>query len=98
MRPKRGKGWLWGAALGSGLGIVGLAWWMASLPRSQLARDIERSIEVHQETYIGDLSSQVFHRPTCPIAASLPRSYRVLFRSRRAASERGFSPCPRCFP
>ncbi len=63
-----------------------------------LAQDVQRTIERHQLSYIGDLSSQVFHRKECPLAAQIPRRFRVMFFSRRAALEMKFSPCHYCRP
>ncbi len=63
-----------------------------------LAQDVQRTIERHQISYIGDLSSQVFHRKECPLAAQIPRRFRVMFFSRRTALEMKFSPCHHCWP
>ncbi len=63
-----------------------------------LAHDVQRVIERHQVSYVGDLSSQTFHRKDCPLAAQIPRRFRVMFYSRRAALEMKFNPCHHCRP
>lgn len=62
------------------------------------AQDVQSVIERHQISYIGDTTSQVFHRKGCPLANQIPRRFRVMFFSRRAALEMKFNPCPHCQP
>lgn len=61
-------------------------------------QDIQSVIERHQISYIGDMTSQVFHRKGCPLAAQIPHRFRVMFFSRWAALEMKFTPCPHCQP
>lgn len=46
---------------------------------------------------IGNTSSRVFHRATCPIVAKIAAGNRVTFRSARAASTAGYRPGRDCF-
>ncbi len=64
----------------------------------RLEADVQAVIERHQLTYIGDLSNQVFHRKDCPLAASIPKRFQVMFYLRRAALEMRFTPCHHCRP
>ncbi|MFA0772366.1 MAG: hypothetical protein PVTTEEND_000256 [Candidatus Fervidibacter sp.] len=64
----------------------------------ELTLSVQRTIERHQLKYFGDLTSRQFHRPDCPAVATIPTRFRVLFLSRRAALEMGFSPCAQCLP
>lgn len=63
-----------------------------------LSQDVQAVIERHQISYIGDMTSQAFHRKSCPLASQIPRRFRVMFFSRRAALEMKFNPCPHCQP
>jgi len=62
------------------------------------AQDVQAVIERHQISYIGDMTSQVFHRKDCPLAVQIPQRFKVMFFSRRAALEMRFNPCPYCRP
>ena len=47
-------------------------------------------------TYIGNINSQVFHKPTCN---SLPaEKNQIQFASREEATSAGYTPCGRCKP
>ncbi|MGQ9461925.1 MAG: hypothetical protein ACUVTP_03590 [Candidatus Fervidibacter sp.] len=62
------------------------------------AQDVQSAIERHQISYIGDMTSQVFHRKSCPLANQIHPRFKVMFFSRRAALEMKFNPCPYCQP
>ena len=49
-----------------------------------------------EASYIGNLNSHKFHRPTC---GTLPQEQnRIYFNSRETAVAQGYSPCGRCHP
>lgn len=77
--------------------MVWLLAWQFPL-KDELAQGVMRTIEMHQYRYVGDLSSGLFHRQTCPSVNSIAKQHRVTLFDRQTAWERGFSPCPRCQP
>ncbi len=61
-----------------------------------VGRDEAEAQEAEEQSYIGNLNSQVFHRESC---TGLPAEHnRVYFDSRDAAVAAGYSPCGRCDP
>ena len=48
--------------------------------------------------YIGNKSSRVFHRPSCPYGQKISGRNRIIFRSRKDAIDIGYTPCRQCRP
>jgi len=71
-----------------------------AIPLVHTAAEVSESAYISQPTtdaeYIGNVNSQIFHRPTC---RTLPaQRNRVLFSTRQEAIDAGHRPCRNCSP
>ncbi|MCS7263434.1 MAG: hypothetical protein NZ805_01225 [Armatimonadetes bacterium] len=98
MRQRQWHWFAWIAAFTIGVFVFKLAFEHSLSAHDPLAEDVQAVIERHQISYIGDITSQVFHRKDCPIASQIPNRFQVMFFYRRAALEMKFNPCPYCRP
>lgn len=96
----KGQGWKVVAWVAAFLAAAETLWLVARYPTGSDAfrQEVQQVIERHQARYLGDLTTRQFHRLNCKEAAAIPDLARVLFLSRKAALEMGFTPCPQCRP
>jgi hypothetical protein len=61
----------------------------------------ERTARVYSSwrlNYVGDVTTGVFHKRSCPYASQIKKGNRAFFKTRDKAISAGFTPCPVCKP
>lgn len=64
-------------------------------------RIAERTAQIYSSwrlNYVGDVTTGIFHKRSCPLASQIKKGNRAFFKTRDKAISSGFSPCPVCKP
>jgi competence protein ComEC len=60
--------------------------------------EVKDTPAISESNYVGNKNSLVFHNPDCSSVSDMKESNKIIFNTRQAATDQGFTPCGRCNP